>query len=506
MEDREVKLATFVPPGGTERVGIPLDGESILDLAAAWRQTGQVGSPPDSVIELLRGGDETLAATRRVVEDVGSIGSISGERVRYPLSEVRLRAPIPHPGKILCVGRNYWEHAEENIRGWGATGVDFKMPPYPKAFIKAASCVIGLDDDIIHPAFTRALDYELEFSIVIGRTAQYVTEAEAMDYVVGYTIVNDVSARDVQHQESVFKQHCLGKNFATAAPMGPFIALKDEIPDPHAVDVELRVNGVVGFVVGVLPGAGATIASFLSYALERRVSKHPERFGTGVMEGVAGPESANNASTGGALIPLLSLGIPGSGTAAVMLGALMIFGIRPGPLLFQDHAEFAWTVIASLYISNAILLMLNVPLVPIFASVLRIPYVYLYPVIVGFAIVGTFSLSNDVFDVWVMMVFGALGYAFRKLDLPAAPMILGLVLGPLLERSLVQSLTMSQGGGSHYLRDPPRLCRDGNLSWAACAGAHGAATDELPKLGNHVIPSCRRVSAVVPCYWERRGR
>jgi len=211
---------------------------------------------------------------------------------------------------------------------------------------------------------------------------------------------------------------------------------------------------VLGFFVGVLPGAGATIASFMSYALEKKLSRHPERFGTGAIEGVAAPEGANNAAAGGAMVPLLTLGIPGSGTTAVLLGALLIHGLRPGPLLFQSNPDFVWGVIASMYIGNVMLLILNLPLVGFWASLLRVPYRILMPLIVTISAVGVFATDNNIFDMWVMFGFGIIGYLMRKLEFPAAPAVLGLVLGPMVERSLRQSLTISQGDLTIFITRP----------------------------------------------------
>ena len=215
------------------------------------------------------------------------------------------------------------------------------------------------------------------------------------------------------------------------------------------------VNGsVVGFLVGVLPGAGSTIASFLSYGLEKAVSKRPEMFGHGAPEGVAAPEGANNSETGGALVPLLTLGIPGSGTTAILLAALILWGLRPGPLLIQDNPTLFWGLVASMYIGNVMLLVLNLPLVPAFAQVLRLPVYILYPLILGVSLVGVLSVSGSVFDASMLVAFSLLGYAMRKLDYPSAPLILGLVLGDGMERALRQSLMMSQGDLSILVSRP----------------------------------------------------
>jgi putative tricarboxylic transport membrane protein len=187
------------------------------------------------------------------------------------------------------------------------------------------------------------------------------------------------------------------------------------------------------------------VASFLSYGLEKAVSRHPEKFGTGVIEGVAAPEGANNADASGALVPLLTLGIPGGNTTAILLGGLILWGYKPGPLLIQEHPELFWGLVASMYVGNVLLLILNLPLVPLFAQILRLPYYVLYPLILGISFVGVYSVNSSLFDVWVMGLFGLLGYLMRRLEFPAAALILGMVLGDSLERALRQSLMMSQG-------------------------------------------------------------
>jgi putative tricarboxylic transport membrane protein len=215
------------------------------------------------------------------------------------------------------------------------------------------------------------------------------------------------------------------------------------------------LNGsLVGFVIGVLPGAGSTIASFVSYGIEKALSRHPEKFGTGVPEGVAAPEGANNAETGGAMVPLLTLGIPGSGTTAILLAAFILWGLRPGPLMIQDNPTLFWGLVASMYVGNAMLLVLNLPLVPLFAQILRLPAYALFPFIFGISIVGVYGVSGSLFDTWLLTLFGLLGYVMRKLDYPAAPLILGLVLGDAMERALRQSLMMSQGDLSILVARP----------------------------------------------------
>ncbi len=211
---------------------------------------------------------------------------------------------------------------------------------------------------------------------------------------------------------------------------------------------------LLGFFVGVLPGPTHIVSSFVSYAVERRVSKTPELFGTGMVEGVAGPESANNAATSGSFIPMLSLGVPSNASTAVMMAAIMIHGITPGPLLMQENPNLFWGFIASMYVGNLILLVLNLPLVGLFVNLLRIPYPILYPLILLFCLLGVYGVNNSVVDVWIMVVMGLLGYLLRKFDFESAPIVLGVVLAPMLEMSLRQSLVMSSGGYSIFFQRP----------------------------------------------------
>lgn len=210
----------------------------------------------------------------------------------------------------------------------------------------------------------------------------------------------------------------------------------------------------IGFFLGLIPGVGAVVPTFMSYVAERRVHKHPEKFGTGIIQGVAGPETANNSYANAALIPLFTLGIPGSPTIAILMGAFMMNGLIPGPFLFKEHGEFVWAVIASLYVGNAILVILNLPLIPMWVAILRIPYSILFALILGFCVVGSYSLDNSVFDVGVMTIFGIIGYLFKKVDIPQAPVALTLILGPLMERGLRQSLEISRGDFTIFFTRP----------------------------------------------------
>jgi len=213
-------------------------------------------------------------------------------------------------------------------------------------------------------------------------------------------------------------------------------------------------GSLLGFMIGIIPGSAHIISSFVSYGIERRVSKHPERFGNGAIEGVAGPESANNAAATGAFVPMMALGIPTSPVTAVMIAAIMVHGILPGPMLIQSQPELFWGFVASMYVGNVVLLILNLPLVGLFVSLLRIPYAYLYPCILCFCILGTYSVANSLVDVWILLVMGAIGYVLRKLGYDLAPVALGLVLAPMLELSLRQSLAMSAGDYGIFVERP----------------------------------------------------
>jgi putative tricarboxylic transport membrane protein len=214
-------------------------------------------------------------------------------------------------------------------------------------------------------------------------------------------------------------------------------------------------NGsVTGFIIGVLPGAGAAIASFIAYGIEKAVSRRPQMFGRGAPEGVAAPEGANNADTGGALVPLLTLGIPGGGTTAILLSALVLWGIRPGPLMMTESPDVFWGLVASMYVGNVVLLLLNLPLVPLFAQLLRVPVWLLFPIVFGLSMVGAYGVSERIFDIGLLAAFGLLGFAMAKLNYPSAPLILGFVLGDAMERALRQSLMMSQGDVTTFFQRP----------------------------------------------------
>ncbi|MEK7838851.1 MAG: tripartite tricarboxylate transporter permease, partial [candidate division NC10 bacterium] len=211
---------------------------------------------------------------------------------------------------------------------------------------------------------------------------------------------------------------------------------------------------VLGFLIGIIPGSAHIIASFVSYAVERRLSRHPEEFGQGAVAGVAGPESANNSATSGAFVPMLALGVPSGPIPAVMLAAMMVHGVSPGPLLITQSPELFWGFIASMYVGNLMLLLLNLPMVGLFVNVLRIPYSFLYPAIIMFCILGVYAVNGSVVDVWITIVMGVLGYLLRKLGFETAPIVLGAILAPMIEMSLRQSLAMSDGQYAIFVTRP----------------------------------------------------
>jgi putative tricarboxylic transport membrane protein len=211
---------------------------------------------------------------------------------------------------------------------------------------------------------------------------------------------------------------------------------------------------VLGFLIGIIPGSAHIISTFVSYAVERRLSRQPEEFGQGAVAGIAGPESANNAATSGAFVPMLALGVPSAPIVALMLAAMMVHGVTPGPLLIQNQPELFWGFIASMYVGNVVLLILNLPLVGLFVNLLRVPYSLLYPAILVFSILGVYAVNGSVVDVWIMLVMGACGYLLRQLRFEAAPIVLGLVLAPMIEMSLRQSLAMSDGRYAIFVSRP----------------------------------------------------
>ena len=233
--------------------------------------------------------------------------------------------------------------------------------------------------------------------------------------------------------------------------------LRDLLPrlaDLRAAAPAIGRGSVIGFVFGIIPGVSHIVSTFVSYAVEKRISKHPEEFGKGAVAGLAGPETANNATTGSSMIPLLVLGIPSIPATAILLSALMIHGVQPGPQLLTDHPDIFWGLIASMYIGNVILLVLNLPLVGLFVSLLRVPYPYLAPMILAVSIIGVYSVNASALDIAVMTGSGVIGYLLRKFDFDPAPLLLALVLGERIEVSFRRALTISDGDYSIFVQGP----------------------------------------------------
>lgn len=213
-------------------------------------------------------------------------------------------------------------------------------------------------------------------------------------------------------------------------------------------------GSIIGFFIGVLPGGSSTLASFVSYAVEKRCSNTPEKFGSGMIAGVAGPESANNSATGGAFIPLLTLGIPTGPVLAILLGAMMIHGVQVGPMLIRENPDLFWGVMTSMYVGNAMLLILNLPLIGLWVQILRVPYSILFPLILLFCLVGSYSLNSNTGDVFVMIIFGIIGYLMRKYKYDAPPLVLAFVLSPIMEQALRRSLLISNGSPFIFFQRP----------------------------------------------------
>jgi putative tricarboxylic transport membrane protein len=211
---------------------------------------------------------------------------------------------------------------------------------------------------------------------------------------------------------------------------------------------------VIGFMLGLIPGSGAILSPFVSYGVEKKLSKYPEKFGTGIIEGVAGPETANNASSQASFIPLLSLGIPSNVVTAVLLGALMIYGVEPGPLLVANRPDMFWGVITSMYLGNVMLVILNMPLIGLWVQILRIPYRLLMPLILLFCLIGVYSINGNVVEIWIMTLFGLIGYLMNKCGYEPAPFVMGLVLSPIVEDSFRQSLVLSNGSFLTFFTRP----------------------------------------------------
>jgi len=348
----------------------------------------------------------------------GTIANIGLMFVAVPLSKAALSFGPPEYFALMCTGLL--------IVTYLAQGSILKAIIMALAGIILGS--IGLDAITGLPRFTFGID-ELTDGVGI------------IPLVMGLFGISEILQNlEESLEREVFKAHV--KNL--------WPSLKDWIEAKWAI-----VRGsLIGFVLGILPGGGAVIATFVSYAVEKKVAKHPERFGKGAIEGVASPESANNAAAGGSLIPLLSLGIPPNPIMAIFFSALIIHGIQPGPLLIKQHPDLFWGLVASLYLGNFLLLILNLPLIGIWVKLLKIPYKLLFPLILLFCLIGAYTLNNLSFDLYVMIFFGVMGWIMRKFGYEAAPLIMAYILGPMLENALRQSLLISGGSFLIFITRP----------------------------------------------------
>ncbi len=348
----------------------------------------------------------------------GTIANIGLMFVAVPLSKAALSFGPPEYFALMCTGLL--------IVTYLAQGSILKAIMMALAGIILGS--IGLDAITGLPRFTFGID-ELTDGVGI------------IPLVMGLFGISEILQNlEESLEREVFKAHV--KNL--------WPSLKDWIEAKWAI-----VRGsLIGFVLGILPGGGAVIATFVSYAVEKKVAKHPERFGKGAIEGVASPESANNAAAGGSLIPLLSLGIPPNPIMAIFFSALIIHGIQPGPLLIKQHPDLFWGLVASLYLGNFLLLILNLPLIGIWVKLLKIPYKLLFPLILLFCLIGAYTLNDLSFDLYVMIFFGVVGWIMRKFGYEAAPLIMAYILGPMLENSLRQSLLISGGSFLIFITRP----------------------------------------------------
>jgi len=348
----------------------------------------------------------------------GTLGVIGLMLLAHPLARIALKIGPPEYVSLMVLGLIILTYLTE------------------KSFIKSMAMAalglilsyVGLDIISGQARFTFNVDNLLEGIGIVPMVMGLFGIAEVLENI------------EVTVKRSIFKTHIKGL----------LPTLKDWADSILAI-----IRGtIIGFFLGILPGGGAILASFVSYAIEKKVSKHPDKFGKGAIEGVAAPESANNAASSGAFIPLLTLGIPANVVMAMLFAGLLIHGIRPGPLLLKDYPEIFWGVIASMYIGNLMLLALNLPLIGIWVQLLKVPFRFLFPMIILFCVIGVYSINNSVFDIGVMVIFGLGGYIMRKCDYEPAPLVLAYVLGPMLEQAMRQSLIISDGNFTIFFTRP----------------------------------------------------
>ncbi|AXC50649.1 tripartite tricarboxylate transporter permease [Paracoccus suum] len=329
--------------------------------------------------------------------------------------------------------------------------------------------VLGLVTSIVlaHGSLLKAVGMVL-LGVLLGLVGQDVQTAEPR-FTMGFLeLASGVSfvvaamglfgigeiARDLEHP---------ARRAVLTTAVGGLIPGRDDL---RRIVAPILRGTAIGSVLGILPGGGALLSSFAAYSIEKKVSKPPEGFGNGAIEGVAAPESANNAGSQTSFIPMLTLGIPSNAVMALMIGALIVQGVTPGPLLATEHPDIFWGVIASMWVGNVMLIVLNLPLIGMWVKLLSMPFKYLYPAILIFCALGTYTLSATLFDVWLLMGFGVMGYVFLKLDCEPAPLIMGLILGPLMEENFRRAMFLSRGEFSTFVTRPISL---GLLVFAALA-------------------------------------
>ncbi|OGP55216.1 MAG: transporter [Deltaproteobacteria bacterium RBG_13_52_11b] len=348
----------------------------------------------------------------------GSLSLIGLTLLTVPLADTALKFGPPEKFALMSLGLTLVSYlARESM-----------IKALAMAVLGLMISFIGLDIIMGEPRFT--FDFQ-ELLDGIG----------VVPLVVGLFGISEVLVNvEVEMQQTIIKT--------------PITKLLPSLQDWKDSAKPILRGSVLGFFIGIIPGAGAILASFVSYALEKRCSGTPEKFGTGMIQGVAGPESANNSAVAGGFIPLFTLGIPSNAIMALLMGAMLIHGVQPGPMLLSERPDMFWGVVASMYVGNAMLLALNLPLIGLWVQILRVPYRILFPLILLFCLIGSYSLNNSIFDVMIMILFGLLGYLMRKCGYEGAPLAMAFILGPMWETSLRQSLLMSRGNFSIFLNRP----------------------------------------------------
>lgn len=325
----------------------------------------------------------------------------------------------------------------------------FGAPEEFALMMLAFATFVGLGgDDIFKTLFSIAIGLVLSaigFDIISGEPRLVLWDITGFLHGVNFLVLA-IGIYGIGEMLWTVEEHALGGGKSMLSDATVSVARTMTAPKDLLRTWKSSVMGsLLGYFVGILPAAGATPGSLMAYGIAKQISNEPEKFGNGAIEGVVAPEAANNAASTGSMLPMLTLGIPGSPTTAILLGGMVIWGLEPGPLLFVDHSEFVWGLIASLYAANLVTVLINIAFIPVFIKVLKTPFTILAPIIFTLCLIGGYAPTQDMHDVWLMIVFGIVGYLMRKLDYPLAPAVLAIVLGPLAEPALRQSLIISEG-------------------------------------------------------------